>query len=217
MRPQPRHCLCSRSSRDHLDSGQLRLRRIAVSSRIANRIQRQIISSRIRTEKSFATTPRAPCAGHGADVQSRYVRRPADLLLSGPRVGLTVVSRRFWCDAVPCGRRIFCEQFDKDGLARYGRRTQRLETIVHHLGLALGSITSCRFYQSRLMMPATIWYEVARPTLIAGPLLQTIAALPCNALNGNHVFSSTVNGLIGPAVAEIKTAIYYFVHRCLAV
>jgi PAS domain S-box-containing protein len=33
---------------------------------------------------------------------------------------------------------IIGQQFDKDVLARYGRRTQRLETIVHHLGLALG-------------------------------------------------------------------------------
>lgn len=45
---------------------------------------------------------------------------------------------RFLCDSVLCGRRIFCEQFDKDVLACYGRRTQRLETIVHHLGLPPG-------------------------------------------------------------------------------
>ena len=48
------------------------------------------------------------------------------------------MARRFWCDAVLCRRRIFCEQFDNGVLSRYGRRTQRLETIVHHLGLALG-------------------------------------------------------------------------------
>ena len=53
--------------------------------------------------------------------------------LSGRRVELTVLTRRFWCDAVLCGRRIFYEQFGKGVLARYGRRTQRLETIVHHL------------------------------------------------------------------------------------
>ncbi|WP_150130092.1 transposase [Sinorhizobium sp. RAC02] len=37
-------------------------------------------------------------------------------------------------------------------LARYGRRTQRLETIVHHLGLALGGRPAAAF-ANRLMMP----------------------------------------------------------------
>jgi hypothetical protein len=64
------------------------------------------------------------------------------------------VARRFWCDAVLCGRRIFCEQFDDGVLGRYGRRTQRLETIVHHLGLALGGRPAAAF-AARLMMPVS--------------------------------------------------------------
>lgn len=87
-------------------------------------------------------------------IQSHYMRRPSDLPLSGRRVELRIMARRFWCDAVLCGRRIFCEQFDKDVLARYGRRTQRLETIVHHLGLALGGRPASAFAH-RLMMPVS--------------------------------------------------------------
>jgi transposase len=87
-------------------------------------------------------------------IQSQYMRRPSDLPLSGRRVELRIVARRFWCDAVLCGRRIFCEQFDKDVLARYGRRTQRLETIIHHLGLALGGRPASAFAH-RLMMPVS--------------------------------------------------------------
>lgn len=87
-------------------------------------------------------------------VQSRYVRRPADLPLSGRRVQLTIAARRFRCDAVLCGRRIFCEQCDGSVLARYGRHTQRLETIVHHLGLALGGRPAAAF-ANRLMMPVS--------------------------------------------------------------
>lgn len=64
------------------------------------------------------------------------------------------MARRFWCDAVPCGRRIFCEQFDKGVLARYGRRPQRLETIVHQLGLAFGGRPAAAF-ANRLMMPVS--------------------------------------------------------------
>jgi hypothetical protein len=67
---------------------------------------------------------------------------------------LTVVTRRFWCDAVLCGQRIFCEQFGDNVLARYGRRTQRLETIVHHLGLALGGRPTAAF-ANRLMVPVS--------------------------------------------------------------
>jgi transposase len=82
------------------------------------------------------------------------MRWPSDLPLSGRRVELRIAARRFWCDAVLCGRRIFCEQFDKNILARYGRRTQRLETIVHHLGLALGGRPASAFAQW-LMMPVS--------------------------------------------------------------
>jgi hypothetical protein len=64
------------------------------------------------------------------------------------------MARRFWCDTVLCGRRIFCEQFEDGALARYGRRTQRLETIVHHLGLALGGRPAAAF-ANRLMMPVS--------------------------------------------------------------
>ena len=52
------------------------------------------------------------------------------------------------------GRRIFGEQFGDDALARYSRRTQRLETIVHHLGLALGGRPAAAF-ANRLMMPVS--------------------------------------------------------------
>lgn len=104
--------------------------------------------------------PRSPsgrcpeCGRQSQRVQSRYVRRPADLPLGGRPVKLAIVARRFWCDAVLCGRRIFCEQFDDGVLIRYGRRTQRLETIVHHLGIALGGRPAAAF-ADRLMMPVS--------------------------------------------------------------
>lgn len=106
----------------------------------------------LRSRRPSATCP--GCGRQSRRVQSRYVRRPADLPLGGRRVELTVVARRFWCDAVLCGRRIFCEQFDGSVLSRYGRRTQRLETIIHHLGLALGGRPAAAF-ANRLMMPVS--------------------------------------------------------------
>lgn len=94
------------------------------------------------------------CGRLSQRVQSRYVRRPSDLPLAGRRVVLTIQARRFWCDTVVCCRRIFCERFDVGVLARYGRRTQRLETIVHHLGLALGGRPGAAF-ANRLMVPVS--------------------------------------------------------------
>ncbi len=94
------------------------------------------------------------CGRPSRRVQSRYLRRPADLPLGGRRVELIIEARRFWCDTVLCGRRIFCERFDDGVLASYGRRTQRLETIVHHLGLALGGRPAAAFSE-RLMIPVS--------------------------------------------------------------
>ncbi|MBB4351573.1 transposase [Rhizobium cellulosilyticum] len=114
---------------------------------IAERVQ-----VRLRSRALLGTCP--ACGRQSRRVQSRYLRRPADLPFGGRRVELAIVTRRFWCDAVLCGRRIFCEQFDSGVLARYGRRTQRLETIVHHLGLALGGRPAAAF-ANRLMVPVS--------------------------------------------------------------
>ena len=112
----------------------------------------ECVQVRLRSRSLSAACP--DCGRSSRRIQSRYERRPADLPLSGRRVELTVVTRRFWCDAVLCGRRIFCERFGDNVLARYGRRTQRLETIVHHLGLALGGRPAAAF-ANRLMVPVS--------------------------------------------------------------
>lgn len=112
----------------------------------------EVVHILLRSRSPAAACP--DCGRPSRRVQSRYLRRPADLPLGGRRVKLTVLARRFWCDAVLCGRRIFCEQFKDGALARYGRRTQRLETIVHHLGLALGGRPAAAF-ANRLMVPVS--------------------------------------------------------------
>lgn len=61
---------------------------------------------------------------------------------------------RFWSDAVLCRRRFFAERFGADILAPLSRRTGRLETIGHHLGLALGGRPTAAF-ADRLMMPVS--------------------------------------------------------------
>ena len=65
-----------------------------------------------------------------------------------------VLARRFYCNAVLCGRRVFAERFEADMFAPWARRTTRLDHIVHHLGLALGGRPAASFAR-RLMVPVS--------------------------------------------------------------
>lgn len=94
------------------------------------------------------SSARSCCPGCGAvsmRVHSRYVRRLADLSLSGRPVHLLIRARRFHCDAVLCPRRIFIERFDDGALLPWSRCTSRLDRIIHHLGLALDGRPAARF------------------------------------------------------------------------
>jgi len=105
--------------------------------------------------RAAAISATCPCCGTASSrTQSRYVRKVADLPISGRRVVLRVTVRRFWCDAVLCRRRIFAERFGDTVLAPLSRRTGRLETIIHHLGLALGGRPAAAF-ADRLTMPVS--------------------------------------------------------------
>ena len=106
----------------------------------------------VRHSQAFGVCP--SCGAISRRVHSRYRRRVTDLPLSGRRVQLLVAARRFRCDAVLCGRRIFTERFAESVLARSARRTARLDHIVHHLGLALGGRPAANFAR-RMMLPVS--------------------------------------------------------------
>ncbi len=94
------------------------------------------------------------CGSTCTRVHSRYRRRLADLPIAGKPVRLVVLARRFHCDAVLCGRRIFAERFDVAVLAPWGRRTARLDHIIRHLGLALGGRPAANLAR-RLRLPVS--------------------------------------------------------------
>ena len=105
--------------------------------------------------RSSGSVGRCPCCGTISRlVRSRYKRHVIDLPLSGRIVQLEVIARRFRCDAVLCGRQIFTERFAEGVLAPSARRTARLDSIVHHLGLALGGRPAAGFAK-RLMLPVS--------------------------------------------------------------
>lgn len=76
-----------------------------------------------------------------------------DLPLAGRVVELLVIARRFRCDAVLCGRQIFTERFADEVLAPSARRTARLDSIVHHRGLA--PVPTGSGFAKRLMLPVS--------------------------------------------------------------
>ncbi|MFG1240272.1 ISL3 family transposase [Xanthobacter autotrophicus DSM 597] len=94
------------------------------------------------------------CGRTSERIHSRYHRHLTDLPMAGKPVRLVVRARRFHCDTVLCGRRIFAERFDDKVLAPWARRTARLDHIVHHLGLALGGRPAASFAR-RLMLPVS--------------------------------------------------------------
>ena len=105
--------------------------------------------------RSTASSSHCPgCSTPSRRVHSRYQRRVADLPLAGQPVRLLTTVRRFWCEAVRCGRRIFAERFADGILAPWSRRTGRLEGLVHHLGLALGGRPAASL-ASRLLLPVS--------------------------------------------------------------
>src|SRR5271169_2385422 len=106
----------------------------------------------VRASGSVGLCP--SCGTVSRRVHSRYRRRVTDLPLSGRIVQLLVIARRFRCDAVLCGRQIFTERFAEGVLAPSARRTARLDSIVHHLGLALGGRPGASFAR-RLMLPVS--------------------------------------------------------------
>jgi transposase len=81
-----------------------------------------------------------PCPGCGElsrRQHSRYERHPLDLPWRGQAVRLRVHTRRWFCDAPSCSRRIFAERFD-GALAHYARRTDGTTDLLTTFALQAG-------------------------------------------------------------------------------
>lgn len=102
----------------------------------------------VRPPSKSAICPR--CGGASRSIHSRYERLLADLPAHGRRVQL----RRFRCAWAECPQKIFAERLDPTVACPFGRRTGRLEGIVHHIGVALGGRPGQRT-AARLLMPVS--------------------------------------------------------------
>jgi transposase len=106
----------------------------------------------VRPSSKSAICPR--CGGASRSIHSRYERRLADLPAHGRRVQLRVQVRRFRCAWAECPQKIFAERLDPSVAHPFGRRTGRLEGIVHHIGVALGGRPGQRT-AARLLLPVS--------------------------------------------------------------
>lgn len=106
------------------------------------------------------------CGSWSSTVRSQYDRHLSDLPAHGRLVTICIRIRRFRCAAFGCIRKIFAERLDP-GIARaFARRTERLEGLVRHLGLALGGRPG-QIMARRLLMPVsrdTLLRAIRRPT-----------------------------------------------------
>lgn len=110
-------------------------------------------SGTLITARPASRTSQCPeCGAVFSRIHNRYRRQLADLPIANRPIRLVVQARRFRCDAVLCGRRIFAERFDKTVAAPWSRRTARFDQIVQCLGLVLGGRPAARFAR-RLALP----------------------------------------------------------------
>jgi transposase len=106
------------------------------------------------------------CGAHSVKVHSRYTRSVADLPWQGVAVRLELHTRRFFCLNDECRQRIFCERLP-GVVARYARRTVRLNEALRLIGFALGGEAGARTAVGLGLdvSPATLLRRVRQATL----------------------------------------------------
>ena len=87
-------------------------------------------------------------------MHSRYWRSLADLPSHGRRVQLRLEAHRFRCIDRHCRQQIFAERLGCEIAPASARRTARLDSLIHHLGLALGGRPAASLSR-RLMLPVS--------------------------------------------------------------
>ena len=139
------------------------------------RIEESGVAAAARSRDVGSACP--ACGRLSRRVHSRYVRSLSDLPAHGRRVRIALTVRRFRCGNDVCPREIFAERFGEDIVAPYARRAARLQTIVHHLGLALGGRPG-QGLARRLLLP------VSKDTLLRTVRARAPEARPASRVIG---------------------------------
>ncbi len=101
----------------------------------------RLVTLVVKTSRRSARCPR--CHYASTRVHSRYQRKVADLPWLGVAVRLELRTRRFRCANDLCPQSIFCEPLPAV-VARYARRTARLNEALALIGFAIGGEAGAR-------------------------------------------------------------------------
>ncbi len=77
------------------------------------------------------------CHQFSSSLKTRYLRQVSDLPWHGVKIKLLLNVRKFRCRNDLCVRKVFCERLPKV-VAKYARRTARLDEVIALLAFALG-------------------------------------------------------------------------------
>ena len=122
-----------------------------------------LVVDEVRIEPNAITVSARPAAGCSVcpecgqvsrRVHSRHGRQLLDLPSHGRSVRILISVRRFRCADPNCPKRTFTERLDETITRPSARRTSRLESIIHRLGIALGGRPASSLAR-RLMMPVS--------------------------------------------------------------
>lgn len=136
---------------------------------VVERVETEAAGLLIVARPALTTAACPTCGSVSVRIHSTYQRFLADLPAQGRAVRISVRARRFRCAVMSCHQRIFTERLAATAARPFGRRTTRLEGIVHHLGVALGGRPGQDFAR-RLLLP------VSKDTLLRA--VRRHAALP---------------------------------------
>lgn len=101
------------------------------------------------------TSNRCPqCARPSRQRHGQYRLTLLDLPAHGKKVRLDLTVRRYRCATEGCRVQTFSEGFGPDLARPHGRRTTRLRSLVHHLGIALGG-RPAQALSGRLLLPVS--------------------------------------------------------------
>ena len=109
-----------------------------------------------------------PCKQMSSQVHSHHERTLADLPWQGVTVQLKVATRRFVCAQSLCLRQIFCERLSGVALA-YGRKTERLQKALHHVGFATSGEAGARLSEQIGMCVGPDATEAAAASAVSHP------------------------------------------------
>lgn len=97
--------------------------------------QENLITIVVRSILPTASCPN--CHQSSSSLKTRYLRQVADLPWHGVKIKLWLKVRKFRCRNDLCVRKVFCERLPKV-VAKYARRTVRLDEVVALLAFVLG-------------------------------------------------------------------------------